>query len=99
MDNNNLRGCYVLFDAVAEEAGPIFDAKNDAIAVRLSLPALADATFVRDIRLLKVAEIDPSTGQVNVIYPVKDVHYNTMLDAYMAQLRFNDVLDKKEVVE
>ena len=32
-----MRGCYVLYDTVAEECGPLFDAKNDAIAVRLSL--------------------------------------------------------------
>lgn len=93
MSNDSLRGCYVLYDTVAEECGPIFDAKNDAIAVRLSLPALADAPFVRDIRLLKVAEIDSSTGQVNVVYPLKDIHYTTMLDAYLAQLKITEVVE------
>ena len=88
-----IRGCYVLYDVVAEEAGPIFDAKNDAMAVRLSLPALADAPFVRDIRLLKVAEIDASTGQVNIVYPIKDIHYSTMLDAYQAQLQIKEVTE------
>ena len=93
MPESIIRGCYVLYDVVAEEAGPIFDAKNDAIAVRLSLPALADAPFVRDIRLLKVAEIDAATGQVNVIYPLKDIHYATMLDAYLVQLQVKEVVE------
>lgn len=54
---DKMMGVYTIFDKVAEDAGPIFTAKNDAVAARAARHALRDAD-VRDFDLVKIGEYD-----------------------------------------
>lgn len=50
-------GVYVIFDRIAEEAGPLFTAKSDAVAVRnyrISLKEVQPSEF----RLYAIGEYD-----------------------------------------
>ena len=56
---------YTLYDKVAEEAGPLFQAKNDQVAARRSLSILAQVSDPNAFDLLKVGEFSTS-GQIEV---------------------------------
>lgn len=59
---------YVVYDRVAEESGPVFEAKNDGVALRrfsmLMQENSSKGLIPEDFRLLKVGEIDHSTSLV-----------------------------------
>jgi len=48
---------YVIKDKVADELGPIFEAKNDAVAARNYRSVLKKAAFPTDYILLKVGRL------------------------------------------
>lgn len=52
-----IQRCYVIMDELAEEAGPIFLAKNDAVAARNSEKAIAEAAG-DDYKLYSIGEYD-----------------------------------------
>lgn len=56
---------YTLYDKVAEEAGPLFQAKNDQVAARQSLSILAQVSDPNDFDLLKVGEFATS-GHIEI---------------------------------
>lgn len=50
---------YVVYDRVAEESGPVFEAKNDGVAIRQYLHLIKTKNMVpADFNLLHVGEID-----------------------------------------
>lgn len=49
---------YVIWDKVAEEAGPVFQAHNDAVAARSAVIGLKTAHNMADYELICVGEID-----------------------------------------
>lgn len=53
---------YLLYDVVAQEFGPTFEAKNDNVARRAVKPLLKENPD--DFRLLCVASLDRETGVV-----------------------------------
>nr|QJB20380.1 MAG: nonstructural protein [Microvirus sp.] len=57
---------YVIYDRLALESGPIFEAKNDAVAGRKYLSALTDVLAGRDgeYRLLRVGSMDHDTQKL-----------------------------------
>lgn len=57
---------YVIYDKVAEEAGPLFEAPNDAVAVRSATATIKTAYDPSDYQLLCVGEVD-RTGQVTLV--------------------------------
>ena len=60
---------YVIYDRVAQESGPVFEAKNDGIAVRQMRNVLSEnpASKPLEYQLLKVGTINHET---NVITPL-----------------------------
>ena len=60
---------YVIYDTVAEEAGPIFDAKSDAVAVRACRQTLGQVSTISDYQLICVGYICPDTCQLEVCSP------------------------------
>lgn len=86
----NGRKCYVLYDVLVEEAGPIFDAVSDEIAVRSTVLALADCAYVRDIKLVHVANIDSCTMKVELVEQ-REIDYHPALEQYCAQLQIKEV--------
>lgn len=63
------RFLYVIYDTVAEEAGPVFDAKNDAVAVRACHQSLGQVSSVSEYQLICVGHICPDTCQLEVCSP------------------------------
>lgn len=47
---------YVVYDRTAEEAGPIFQAKNDAVASRAFQQLVNQQEYPEDFRLMHVGE-------------------------------------------
>ena len=63
------RYLYVIYDSVAEEAGPVFDAKSDAVAVRACRQALGQVSSVSEYQLVCIGYIYPDTCQLEVCSP------------------------------
>lgn len=59
-------GLYTVFDRVANEAGPIFAAKNDAVAVRAARNLMDQDSIVREeeYQLYKVGNYYPEEVRV-----------------------------------
>lgn len=57
---------YVIFDKVAQEAGPIQCAKNDGIARRMFRSAIKDAPFPMDFKIMCVGEYDSETVMFDI---------------------------------
>lgn len=57
---------YSIFDRIAEEFGPVFEAKNDSVAIRNWRNTLERAEGVREdeYRLYWIGTIDHSTGKI-----------------------------------
>ena len=53
---------YTIYDKVAEECGPLFQAKSDAVACRACRTSLSNVHDVDDYKLLRVGYINKSTG-------------------------------------
>lgn len=76
------RNLYVIYDRVAEESGPIFEAQNDGIANRRFQALLAEQTHewfdALDFLLFHLGDIDKTT---NIIYPLppREVHIKISL--------------------
>lgn len=68
---------YVIFDRVAQESGPLFEAKNDAVAVRQARNLIASANGARpdEFRLLYMGDIDHDTNMLSLASPPVDVEY------------------------
>ncbi len=56
--SSNVRKLYVIQDRVAEQYGPVFDAVNDAVALRQFRVALEKSPFLSDFLLLCIGQID-----------------------------------------
>lgn len=65
-------GVYVIYDRIAEESGPMFEATNDGVALRQACNVLKPlpASLLDDYQLVKIGEYDTKEMQVYVIPPV-----------------------------
>ena len=57
-------GVYTIRDKVAQKVGPLFTAENDAVASRGFRSALKNVPDLPDYELIKVCEVEVSTGQI-----------------------------------
>lgn len=76
------RNLYVIYDRVAEESGPIFEAVNDGIANRRYKALIAEQTHEwfdeTDFVLFHIGEVDKTTNHINP-YPPREVHIKISL--------------------
>lgn len=71
---------YTIFDRVAEESGPVFEAKNDGVALR-KFQALAlntEGAQPDDFKLLSVGEIDHDIQKISQT-EIKEITANVNL--------------------
>lgn len=59
MFDNNL---YSIYDRVAEDYGPLFEAKNHGVATRHYFSAMANNPAVGDFQLIHLGRIERSSG-------------------------------------
>lgn len=64
---------YVIFDKVAQEAGPIQCAKNDGIARRIFAQALKDAPFSGDFKIMCVGVYESETVKFEIFDIPKEI--------------------------
>lgn len=62
-------GLYTIYDKVAEECGPLFQSKSDAVASRAYRTSLANVHDTDDYKLLRVGYIDKETGIITSLVP------------------------------
>lgn len=64
-------GVYVIYDKVSELSGPMFEAINDAIAMRQAVNVLypLPSSLRDDYDLVKIADYNPRTMQLELICP------------------------------
>lgn len=62
----NKQGLYVIYDRLAEESGPVFEARNHAVAARMFQRTLEKvvAGERNEYKLLRVGSIDHATSEV-----------------------------------
>ena len=60
---------YSIKDKVAGEFGPIYEAVNDAVAMREFSRIMAKTEFADDFELICMAEMDKVTGQMELCEP------------------------------
>lgn len=51
-------GLYCIYDKIAQESGPVFQAKNDDVAVRATCSLLSDTVSIDDYILYRIAGFD-----------------------------------------
>ena len=66
-------GLYTIYDKVAQETGPIFEAKNDAVASRSARNLLSKSLSADDYKLLRVGFTDKSTGVITIEIPPVEI--------------------------
>lgn len=68
---------YVIFDRVAEESGPVFEAKNDGTASRAArdLVVTAKGASPIEFQLLMLGTIDHEKNVINALPAPQDVHF------------------------
>jgi len=65
---------YVMYDRVAQESGPVWEAKNDGVAVRGFNQMLEKSRVPpEEYRLLRVASMDKETNEVTPVSPAVEV--------------------------
>lgn len=64
-------GIYVIYDKVAEESGPMFEAVNNGIALRMACNTLKPLPpqLCEDYQLVKIGEYDTKSMQIEIIPP------------------------------
>lgn len=68
------RNClYVIFDRVAQESGPVFEAKNDGVARRQYEQASANQPYAHEMMLLRIGEVDHELNKVTPVFPAVEV--------------------------
>lgn len=60
---------YSIYDMVAQECGPLFEAINDGVAVRHMVQAMRNVENPAEYQLIHVGEVTRETGQV-ILLPV-----------------------------
>lgn len=60
-----INALYCIFDEVAKEYGPVFEAKNDDVAIRNFNSSLTQVAFKSDFSLFCVGSIDHETGIIS----------------------------------
>lgn len=62
----NKMNMYVVHDLVAEESGPIFEAKNDLVAMRNVKQMFqdVDSNYIKDYKLICVGRLDHTTNKI-----------------------------------
>lgn len=60
-------GLYIIFDRVAQEGGPIFEAKNDMVAYRNFQRLVNKMEHQEDFRLMKVGKYLHDTVRIEVL--------------------------------
>jgi len=67
-------GLYAILDRVAEEAGPLFQARNDGVALRMFNQMLEkEQVKIDDFRLYLVGYYDPESLEICPQSPSKEV--------------------------
>lgn len=64
---------YSIYDAVAEEFGPLFPAKNDKVAVRHFSQLISSAENKDDYSLHCICEVDQESGQLSLPFESYEV--------------------------
>lgn len=62
------RNLYVVYDVIMKESAPIFEAKNDGVAVRMLIQSSQKIPYAKDFKLFFVGTIDHVS---NLITPHK----------------------------
>lgn len=78
-----IRNLYTIYDRLAEEAGPVFEQKNDASAIRAAVNTMLDTgmdvqTIETNYRLIHMAEIDTEKAIIHAEKP-QDVDFYSAL--------------------
>ena len=64
---------YVIYDRVAEECGPVYQAHNDGVSLRQYRGLLQQVTRQDDYQLLLVGTIDTKTMLITPVSPPSEV--------------------------
>lgn len=69
---------YVILDRVAQESGPVFEAKNDAVAARQArnLVEQARGANALEFQLLRLGSIDHETNAITTLPAPMDVTFS-----------------------
>ena len=74
---------YVVFDRMAQESGPVFEAKNDPVAARQTRALIAQApgANILEFQLLKLGTIDHETNAIEALGAPLDVTFSVAEEA------------------
>ena len=81
-ESRNKMGLYVVYDRVAEQAGPVFQAVNDQVAFRSYVQLMHGQSHLNkdEFVLYKIASYDDKTMDVEQIVPKKRVFFVPLKD-------------------
>ncbi|MBA7542298.1 hypothetical protein ES705_34619 [subsurface metagenome] len=64
-----LKNMYVIFDSVAKESGPVFECKNDGVALRSFSKMIESNQDKEEFHLFLVGEMDHETNVIQSLIP------------------------------
>lgn len=83
---------YCLYDLVAERGGPVWQAVNDAVAVRQSVNLLRESVDYNDYQLRQVGFYDDQQGRIVALdVPVVVDFAPALHEAIQADLKITEV--------
>ena len=87
MNNQDSKyGMYTLYDIKAEEAGPLFIAKTDEVAVRSVCLTLNESLYPEDFRLVHLGEYDSCKMSVCSCGQTRDIDFLCSLRVFREKL-------------
>nr|QJB18787.1 MAG: nonstructural protein [Microvirus sp.] len=72
---------YVIYDKVAEDSGPMFEAVNDGVALRQAVNILKPLPplFRDEYKLVCLGEYNPSTMEIQRFLPPREIDFTIAL--------------------
>lgn len=69
-------GIYVVYDREAEESGPIFESKNDSVAIRNYKQVLDRTIYKAEFKLLCLGTINHETNKISLFPEPREIIWN-----------------------
>lgn len=66
---------YVIYDKVAEESGPVFEARNHGTALRGALKSVNEQVDLKEYKLLHIGYINKDTAEITPTNLVEEISW------------------------
>lgn len=85
---------YTIYDRIAEEAGPLFQAVNDGVAIRRTVSFMLDLDVnSTDYKLLKIGYFENIDLQGEILPVPEEIDFQSALNKAMLNTKITEVTE------